>query len=334
MLVIFDDRNKNCRIFKQLLSYVRNAAVNGIGTKIEGSIREITGKFEPSIAITDIKIKAQQTAGKRQIFYGEIRKDGYYEIQVPAGIYLITLELPSGFEFGQRNRRNDEPVKITSQKCEGVFFIFGNDSKVAGKAINANGNPIKDLKIELVSINTKNNENPIYGIDFTDEEGMFEFKYIPLGKYFLSLNYTNFSKNKSLFPVYFYLRSENIEQAEIIEISNGTKINNIVFQIPSKSELRTISGSVFDNKGNPIKDAQVFLRDEELEDWLNSSGIKTNVGGNFEIEAFDGRKYKIMVLAMRKNQIGVTSVKATTNVFTLDNNTQKFKIIVPISIKE
>ncbi|MGI9056925.1 MAG: hypothetical protein ACR2F2_14110 [Pyrinomonadaceae bacterium] len=322
---------------EDILNYLRNLPEVGSGGTIVGRIDEAIRNYrkENSNAkpMTETKIKAQQVDGEKQTFYGTSNQNGYFEIKVPVGNYLVTPILQSSLTFDNRYERENEPIKIEDRRCESKMFWVVNDSEVSGKIIDSDGNSYDDVILELIPFDKKKNDNKLdYQFETVADDGTFSFKGVPLGRYILSVNFTDKPEDDSPFSTTFYPKTKVQTQAKVFEIDYGTKVGDIVFQLPPKLSKRKIYGTVVWKDGKPANNAEIQLVDAEFDKWLYiNNEPKTDAKGNFTLEAFEGREYKIKVTVWKKSpdgQSGFGIADAETKVFMLDDKTQKFKIVL------
>jgi Tissue inhibitor of metalloproteinase len=318
------------------LNYLRNLPKAGSGGTIVGRIDETIRNYKAenltSKPMNNAKIQAQSVEDKNLIFYGTSNQNGYFEIKIPVGNYLVTPILESNLTFNNRYGKEDQPIKIEDRKCESKIFWVSNNSSVSGKIIDAEGNIYDDLMIELIPFDKKKNQPGLdYKFESVEEDGTFSFKGVPLGRYILSVNFTEKPEDDSPFPTTFYPKTNIQTQAKIFEIGYGTKISDIVFQLPPKLVKRKINGTVVWKNGKPAIGAEVQLKDIEADRDVFFKEPVTNAKGEFSMEWFEGRQYKIKVIMWQKSSDGQSGFgigDTESKVFTLDDKTQKFKIVL------
>ena len=321
---------------EETLNFLRNLPPKGSGGTIVGrideSIRNYIKENLSSKPITNTKIQAQNIEDESQKFYGTSGATGYFEIKVPAGSYLVTPVLESNLTFSNRYGGENKPVKIEDAKCESKIFWVSNASQISGKVTDAEGKTYDDVMIELIPFDKKKNKPGLdYKFESVEDDGTFTFKGIPIGRYILSVNFTDKPDDDSPFPTTFYPQTNIQTQAKIFEIGYGTKIGDIVFQLPPKLTKRQINGTVVWKNGQPAVGAEIELVDIDADENVFFNKPKTTDKGEFSMDWFDGRQYKIKVIMWQKSpdgQSGFGIGDAETEVFTLDNKTQNFRIIL------
>lgn len=319
------------------LVFLRDLPKSGSGGTIVGRIDEsindysnenLTGK-----PMVGAKVKAEQTEGEKRVFFGVTDKNGYFEIKVPPGTYLVVPVLEPNLTFDGRYEGENAPLKIADTKCDAKIFWVTNDSEISGKALDAAGKPYSYIALDLVPADKERKDKDFdYKFATVAEDGTFSFKGVPPGRYLLSLNYTDTPEDDSPFPTTFYPQTGVRKQAQIFDIGLGTKIKDVLFRLPPQLTKRKITGTVVWKNGKPAVGAEVQLEDVEFDKPTDIifNPPKTNAKGEFTMEWFDGRQYRIKVIVWKKNTdgSGFAIADAETEVFTLDAKTQKFRIVL------
>lgn len=326
---------------EETLDYLRNLPKDGLGGMIIGRIDEsikdysdenLTGK-----PMVDTKIKAQQVDGEKKIFYGTSNKNGYFEIKVPVGKYLVSPELSPYLLFSSRYESEEEetkPLEIKDKRCDSKIFWVSNDSEIKGKVVDSNGKLVQGISLEFIPVGKSRGEQKFdYKFDYVGEDGLFSFKGVPLGRYQISLNYTDKPEDDSPYPTYFYPNTDNRNEAKVFEIGYGTKFGDLVFQMPPKLIKRNVSGQVVWKNGKPAVNAEVKLEDVEFNRDAFFTSPRTNAKGEFSFDWFKGRKYRIKVIVWKMSkdkQSGYGIASAETQEFILDEKNSKFRVVLDI----
>jgi len=309
---------------EESLNYLRNLPKLGSGGMIVGRIDETIRNYQAenltSKAMTNVKIKAQRADDEKQLFYGTSNQSGYFEIKVPTGNYLVTPILESNLTFDNRYGEENKSLKIEDRRCESKIFWVSNDSEVSGKVVDSDGKPASGFSLNLITADKERKDKSFdYKFEYINEDGIFSFKGVPFGRYQISLNFTDKPDDKTPFPTVFYPNTKLRTKAKVFEIDYATKIRDIVFQLPPKLVKRKIYGKVVWKNGKPAVGAEVQLKDIESDRDV------------FFTKPFEGRQYKIEVIVWKKSpdgQSGFGIGDAESKIFTLDDKTQKFKIVL------
>lgn len=116
--------NKPLEYAEESINFLRSFLSESSETVVVGNIEDISsGYINQTFPLENIKIKAQRIGNKKQVFYGTTDKEGFYEIKVPIGTYLITPELSEDYIFGEFDSKENKPLKVEKLKCNGKFFL-------------------------------------------------------------------------------------------------------------------------------------------------------------------------------------------------------------------
>ena len=276
----------------------------------------------------NVKIKVRKTGLEQIEFYTTSDENGFYKIAVPAGEYIVTLTDPN-FYYGEASQ--NKPITLAEQQCEVKNFYLINDSRIEGKVIDSLGKPVTNVSVHLIPIGKNRNDDDFgYELSLTFRTGRFVFSGLSPGLYQISLNYVDKPDEDTPYPTFFYPYTTNRDAAEIIEIKYGTKLKDLVFQLPPILKKRKITGTVLWEDGKPAKNAQVDLIDVEFDDdisYLNK--IYTDSAGKFEMEGFEGRKYKLVATVFDKTKnstVRFVFAETKSREFILNETNSDFKI--------
>ncbi len=321
---------------EETLEYLRNLPEAGSGGTIIGrideSIKDYSSENLRGKPFVNAQIKAQQVDGNKQTYYGTSNERGYYEIKVPPGNYLVIPVLKSNLIFENSYYSENEQIKIEDRKCGSKIFWVTNNSEISGKVVDAKGEIVSGISLDLIPADKDRKEKGFdHKFAHVSEDGIFFFAGIPLGRYQISLNYKDKPEDDSPYPTYFYPTTSERNKAKVFEIGLGSKFSDLVFQMPPKLVKRKITGTVEWKNGKPAVGAEIQLIDVEFERNAFFKKPTTNGKGEFSMEWFEGREYRIEVTVWKKSPNGEGSygiADAETSNFTLNDKTQSFKIVL------
>lgn len=299
------------------LRKISGAAGDGrlIGRVLEESTKR--SKNEERSPIKDMLILiTQQSSGRR--YNGQTDANGRYDVAVPPGKYIVKAVSPSNSSL--TSLFEAEPMEVRSGGCVAGYFVFANDSIVAGRLLDTQGKPAPYVRVELVSVDEKSSY--LGGeSDQTDVDGYFSIKQIPVGKYTLSVNYNVNPNPEQPFPTTFYSSGGDRSKANILEIGFGSRVEGITWRLPSTLIEKSISGNVVWEDGSPVIGAEIKLFDQAFPGFyagcyllenrtkpedpnspvrstsLSMSGsacdLKSNANGEFRLTGYTGRTYRL-----------------------------------------
>lgn len=234
-------------------------------------------------------------------------KNGIYQIyDLPIDTYTITPEIPKGlkirfpmyFGFGGflediLNKSGSVTVDLKESRCVGVSFLFNTDNKISGKVFDANGNPMKDVCLDLVPT-VKKPSQYFHIFDCTKEDGSYVLDDMPSGKYLILANKDGkISSSEPFLPLY-YPNTFDKEKAVVITMGEGDFRESYDIKIPSQSETITVQGKLLFSDGKPVVDEFVeFASNVETKNIESKSNSKTDNQGNFSVKVLKGQKGKL-----------------------------------------
>jgi hypothetical protein len=275
------------------LSFLQSLSLDNKNGRIFGKIsRSIDYKEKDKPGpFANLPIKIQQVGNDEKVFYVITDNEGKYEISVPVGKYKIMPALPNYAQLDRYSRDMFEVV-VKPGSCVGANSTIENKGQISGKVVSADGEPVEDVTVELVSTDLK---EWVKG-DETKPDGSFSLTDIPIGKYVLAINHFLTPHAKSPFPPFFYPKTSVGSDAKIIEIDVGMSIDDLVFQLPQKLKEKEVRGKVVSTNGKPLAGVRIELEDlgRDNDHWSRDErNATTDSKGNFVVRGFEGRKYQI-----------------------------------------
>ncbi|MBK7709336.1 MAG: hypothetical protein IPJ30_27160 [Acidobacteria bacterium] len=270
--------------------------LSGLITKnVRSAIEEQPSSFEP-LSNHNVLV-----SGNGKTIKLTTDQNGVYELyDLPPGKYTVRPEAIAGFKHTQFARYDDTQVVIKPKAHTERNFYFEIDSAIRGKLFDTNGNPLKDVCMELLP--ARGTKVPfLYNSDCTEPDGSFELKGIPAGSYLLLFNDDDVITAEEPFRAFYYPNVKERERASEIQIAPGTKIENLVIVAPETAEVITVTGvlRMQDGKTANSKNAAfaavefVAEEDEEADEDNPSSRVMIDADGRFAIRILKGQKGKL-----------------------------------------
>ena len=282
-----------------------------------------------------MRFKIDNTADKSLVFYTVTDENGRYEIKnIPGGKYEISPAKPlTKYYFAPEVGFGT--VEVNDKGCVGYNFTLTTNNTFIGKIIDAEGNPVPHILVDILSVNAKR-PNGYIGEEYanTDSTGVFYAYNITPGFYTISVNYSLPPNGKSPYSTVFYPGVAGRSQASVIEIKAGEEKKDFEFQLPPRLNERIVKGSVIWADGTPAIGVNVYLKDEEFDSCCIDSGSKTDEQGNFTLVGYENRNYVIWSSGNKttsnKNELyGVSSPfaadKTKPQIITLNMTSEQFE---------
>jgi hypothetical protein len=237
---------------------------------------------------------------------------GVYEIyDLPPGIYTVEPEAFDGWklddsypsnrpEISKIERNNIEKTKkreaqIVVEAGKHAYFEFEYtiDNVIQGKVLDATGKGMKDVCLNLVPEQGKA-ANYFRLSDCTDEDGVFEMKSIPPGRYLIVVNDDGKISSSEPFNTFYYPNTFEREKAGIIAIGAGNIQEDMNIYVPEMKEVIIVEGTLLYEDGQPVVDTYVqFKADNASASIEGKAHAKTDGSGKFSINILKGLKGKL-----------------------------------------
>lgn len=313
--------------------FLRSLQKNPSGGKLFGKV-ELYAKssFEENYIqpMKALRLLIEQSDDSRRKFQVFTDKFGKYElVGLPAGKYKITPFLPKGLESNQLDEDFIE-FELNDKGCFKQDFFVKNQGEVFVKVIDSQGNPVKNIWVEFVPVNVEAKPVNIFDIrefSVTNPQGGLYLFNLPPGKYTVSVNYFHAPDREHPYPATFYPNINDRLKAQIIEIKRGSKIENLVIQLPPSLQQKQISGEVFWANNVSANNVSVYLEDVSNRNFcVDGCDNKTDAQGKFSLDGYQGQTYRAKAKT-EKVVNGETQIfEAESEPFKLNENVQNIKL--------
>ncbi|HEY1402646.1 MAG TPA: carboxypeptidase-like regulatory domain-containing protein, partial [Pyrinomonadaceae bacterium] len=206
----------------------------------------------------------------------------------PPGSYQVTPDYPphlsadNGSQFAQ----------VVARGCAQLNFYTYADARIKGRVLDAQGRPLPEVRVDLIPAG--GSETAPGGLSaFTDQDGQYELKAIPPGRFLLGLNLSSAPDERVPYPRTYYPGVASATQATVITVSEGAKLPSYDLQLLPRHADRIVEVVVTWPDGRAVGDAMLRLEDP---DYLWNSGatrFKRVDGrqGRYQVTGFDGITY-------------------------------------------
>ena len=227
-------------------------------------------------------------AGPKQ-FEGKTDEDGKYSVSgIPPGKYKVRVDLPEGLSIYSTERE----LEVHDRGCRDAFFLAETDTRITGKALDAQGMPAADVLIELVPATREAGTHT----DFvrTDKEGRYVMKLVKPGRYYLGVRiFGSAGATYVPYPQTYFPGVRDRSQATVITISEAQRIELGELILPAKFIERTLNGIVVDADGTPVAGAVVWLKERQYQDSDMPYQRETDAEGRFSFPVYEGIRYEL-----------------------------------------
>ena len=303
------------------LKFLRNLPPPGVGGELTGVISANLSDSSTN-PLSDVSVRITDANG--QVFTAFTDKNGEYRVErLKPGKYRVEPELPASYVLEEKSVEVQVGDRATSYASFDPFI----DGRVSGRLIDAEGNALNDLSIRM-----SYKERALFGHS-TGKDGVFEIRNAPPGDYVLVVELVgnDFLNNRKS---YYYPGSFEREEATVVRVGFGEKVEGIEFRMPAGYSLRTIEGEVVWPDGTPARNADVMLLCPQSTDQegyrLNSdpSSTKTDEHGRFRLEGLSGDTYWLFAKGRGEGKKQGEQVEAhsTSQKISVTDNLKNLKI--------
>jgi hypothetical protein len=278
------------------LAFLGNLSSAAPGATIHGQlIRGRETKTEVAAIASDALIKIEGGNVRREV---HPEADGRYRVSgLPPGRFKITLQLPETLFTD----RAEQEVIVADRGCAPASYWVTDNGRVSGRAVDAEGVPVKGLRIALIDLAADPTSTYARG-ERTDSDGRFNISSIPAGRYLIAANNIRFrdpSDPTLAYPGVFYPGVTDQANAEVITIGPGEKLTGLDIRVPLRKPPSTATIQVVWADGTPVNNAQLTLSDPTGESGIGF-GAQADEHGRFLINGFVGQQLTVEARSNRE----------------------------------
>ena len=208
------------------------------------------------------------------------------------GRYRVTPLLP-----GKLSTYNLHQETILRERgCSVIGFAVTDDGRISGRVVDANGQPVPRIMLNLIPVSLSNAEHPHSMFDSADDEGRFQLKFVPPGQYLLGIRLNGLGSPtdpEKLYPRTYYPGVVRAEEALVINLGEGEIIKDIELRLPPRLAERTFSGKVVMSDGRPAANAMVAQYEVAYTARGLGHAMAADAQGNFKFTGYEGIAYYV-----------------------------------------
>jgi hypothetical protein len=268
------------------LQYLRGLSSAAPGVRIYGEAQRywtgVNAGREPE-SMAGIKVSIDGT--KKQVEVTTDLKGRFSADGLPAGAYKVKISLPQGLMSDSA----EQEIKVADRGCARVYFGVVSDGRLSGRVLDFSGQPMPNAEIALCHPEEKMYRCKLYTA-YSDKDGLYEFKAIPSGRYALGVWFDGLDIRNRPYQQVYYPGVEDIDQATVITIDDGEKVEMDDLVLPAPRAEHSVEGVVEWPDGKPVPNAGI----EYLPAGVPAGyGAKADQEGRFSFKVYDGLKTKI-----------------------------------------
>lgn len=269
--------------------FLKNLPKAGSGGRLTVSVSADRGMIYKPFRDVAVILKN----GEKQPIQGITNAEGVFEISnLRAGKYEVEALWPNSYS----STNSKAEVDVHDRGCATINFVARPDTILTGLVFDSRFRPAS-VMLNLVPIDLQSDVKPMFIYGRSDEDGNFQIKGTPPGKYLLyfNLHADDFRKNMK----YFYPGTPKSEEATVIEIGSAQKLERYDFQIPKEFNTQIVKGQVLWPDGKPAAGVEVMLlcpRSTQAEGYILNFGsvtTETDEEGFFTLNAYTATVYNL-----------------------------------------
>jgi hypothetical protein len=223
--------------------------------------------------------------------------EGAYELyDLPLGQYSVNIAVPAGVRTRFPIVSGSLPVQGTDATVElgangsaSVSFVLQADTRLTGRMLDARGNPIKDVCLDLEPTAGRGEDGGRF-FDCSKKGGVFAMAMMPPGQYWLmARDEVKFGNHKSQSTLY-YPGTRDRDQAAIITIEAGKYVEHLDMRVPSDEKRYRITGRLQFQDGAPVAYGSVTFTSPERG---YSEATHTDAEGSFGFLMLAGMTWEL-----------------------------------------
>jgi protocatechuate 3,4-dioxygenase beta subunit len=268
-------------------------------------------------------------AGERR----EVRTDPEGRARL-AGLKPGTYRIKLAPSEGLTTHRDEQEVTVADRGCAAVQYFFTDDGRVSGRVTDAEGRAAAGVRVTLVEADDV--ERGRVSEERTGEDGRYEIKGLPPGRYLLAVNFNRFLEPGDpthAYPRTYYPGVAQQSQAEAVSVGEGERVKDRDIILPARRGESVVSGVVVWDDGRPVADARVNFRDVTYHDALtNNAAPNADAQGRFTLKGYVGQTLLVTVGSNRQfvgdlNRDGPMERAEAVRV-TLEQPTEQVRIVI------
>lgn len=240
--------------------------------------------------------------------------DGNYRITgIPTGSYQVSPMAPAYVvtDLVATRERGRTLLLAEGEDVQDVDFSLERGGVIAGRVTDANGRPVVEERLTLVSADqskqNQQNFGPFMGAGATtDDRGVYRIYGLPPGQYKISVGrdddnyYSSLGVGRVTYKRTFYPDATDPAEAKIIEITEGSEATNIDISLGQILPGFLASGKVVDGEtGRPVTGLRLGLRRVLNNNYEGVNGsVIANSQGEFRLENISPGKYAVLILPL------------------------------------
>jgi hypothetical protein len=209
-----------------------------------------------------------------------------------AGKYDLSITVPERYYTVEEFPKSIELPDVRA--CATAQATLRFDGRVKGRVVNARGQPIEGLTVELtVPGGLEQPIGPERIRAMTNREGAYELTRVPPGRFVVGLNMQRDREGGLPLPRILHPGVERVAEATRVTLGGGDRVALRDFVVPAEVSYVQITGIVLAPDGALAPGALVYLKGPSSADYILTGPAVADDQGRFVVSVLSGREYRI-----------------------------------------
>jgi len=272
-------------------AYFRAIPEAGPGGLIFGRVKKLITPLSDDSRYQETYLDNLKIAieGNGRKFETTTNKDGYYQVSgLTPGQYKVKADISDG-----QDSYSQSTVNVVDLGCAARDFYLRVNGQISGRVFDEKGDPLPDIKVDIISAEHAKDISPKGKWRFTDKEGRYKIDWIPPGDYYVGVGLVGANSNLCPYPRIFMPNFRDAKEATVVSLKEGQKIEDQNISLPSfPSDLEFEVEVVWPN-GSPVEAAVVMLHGDSPVAQVEVQRDSNGKPGYFRVKAFKACAYWI-----------------------------------------
>lgn len=231
--------------------------------------------------------------------------------------WRIKADLPEPFapHDGTVSMRFNGPRPVVTwfknSECAEANVHARVDGRIAGRLFDEAGRPARRVVIELANATALTTDESASADEktFTDDDGRFEFRALPEGRYYVGVEFDERGNQGTLDRRRYYPGVRSLKEARVIELRRGQRLRLESFRLPPLPQTRTLTVVVRAPSPEIAAQTAVFMMGavkDRLDLRSGSTSVRLPYGATYALSAQPPQGY--FVTTEQRPYFGPTSV--------------------------
>jgi hypothetical protein len=281
------------------LDFIRNLHNMDAGAVIFGKVSKHNYKAKEGEAFS-LPVSSANVIIEGESLRIEARTDeqgGYRITGLAPGAYTVKLKVPNGMTSDGVSGGGmvEGKADVVERGCQPVDFYFLPDTRVSGRVVDAVGQPVADLRVEMRGAPSDIRRVNTFLHAKTNAEGRFEFdEPTPPGDYLLGFRILSSSGDEILpYPRTYYPGVAFKSQAGVISLKEGEHRSDIELRLPPPLSEYSVQGFVVWSDGRPAPNEYIYLSFLEEGDISGFKILQADERGQFTLKVYEELNYRV-----------------------------------------